>query len=166
MSQSHKSEPRFLVDRMLGTLCRYLRLMGYDTLSANSLVPGNRKEDSDLVRISKSEGRYLLTRDRELSGRCENCGIFVPDTDVKEQVKQLIALGLIQPVLRPCRCTICNQRLRFATEKEIADCLYAPKERKHMIFRWCNNCQRLYWEGTHIRNLGEQLQNETGRQDF
>ena len=163
MSQKPESEPRFLVDRMLGTLCRYLRLMGYDSLSANSMIPGNRKEDSDLVRISENEDRYLLTRDRELAGRCGNRGIFVPDTEVKEQVRQLISRGLIQPVLRPVRCTICNQLLRSAKEQEIAGCLYAPHEREKMIFRWCDTCQRLYWEGSHIRNLGARLQQENER---
>ena len=166
MSQNPESEPRFLVDRMFGTLCRYLRLMGYDTLSANSLVPGNRKEDTELVRISESEGRYLLTRDRELAVRCGNRGVFVPDTDVRGQVRQLIGVGLVQPVLRPIRCTICNQLLRIANEKEIAECPYAPKERENTIFSWCDNCQRLYWQGSHIRNLGERLQNENCKKNF
>ncbi|MDD1677142.1 MAG: Mut7-C RNAse domain-containing protein, partial [Methanomicrobiales archaeon] len=54
---------------MLGTLTRYLRFMGYDTLSANSLEGGNAAEDTVLLRIAENEGRILLTRDRELARR-------------------------------------------------------------------------------------------------
>jgi uncharacterized protein with PIN domain len=43
------TEPRFITDRMLGTLTRYLRFMGYDTVSANDLYEGNRREDSLLL---------------------------------------------------------------------------------------------------------------------
>ncbi|MFH0967638.1 MAG: Mut7-C RNAse domain-containing protein [Methanobacteriota archaeon] len=32
-------ETRFICDRMVGSVCRYLRLMGYDTFSANDLPP-------------------------------------------------------------------------------------------------------------------------------
>ncbi len=41
MSSRPEGRARFVADRMLGTLTRYLRLMGYDTLSANALSPGN-----------------------------------------------------------------------------------------------------------------------------
>ncbi|HRR88201.1 MAG TPA: Mut7-C RNAse domain-containing protein, partial [Methanoculleus sp.] len=55
-------ERRFLTDRMLGTLTRYLRFMGYDTLSANGLSPGSTREDSLLLEIATCEDRVLLTR--------------------------------------------------------------------------------------------------------
>ncbi|CVK34299.1 Mut7-C RNAse domain-containing protein [Methanoculleus bourgensis] len=41
---TEQSPRRFLTDRMLGTLTRYLRFMGYDTMSANSLSPGNTRK--------------------------------------------------------------------------------------------------------------------------
>ena len=51
---------------MLGTLCRYLRFMGYDAESAHSLSEGNPREDTLLLRSAEREDRILLTRDKEL----------------------------------------------------------------------------------------------------
>lgn len=161
-SPRYEPEPRFLVDRMLGTLCRYLRLMGYDTLSANSLAPGNRKEDSDLLQMALTEHRYLLTRDRELAVRGGGLGILVPDEDVMAQVRRLTSLGLVQPDLRLVRCSICNSLVRPARAGEIAGCSYAPEDKRDLVFSWCDHCSRLYWTGSHLRNLAERLKNGDG----
>jgi len=58
---TEQSPRRFLTDRMLGTLTRYLRFMGYDTMSANSLSPGNTREDTLLLDIASKDDRILLT---------------------------------------------------------------------------------------------------------
>jgi len=57
--------PRFVADAHLGRLARYLRLLGFDTLYGND--PG----DAELARLSASEHRILLTRDRALLMRGE-----------------------------------------------------------------------------------------------
>ena len=54
---------RLLADGMLGTLAKWLRLLGYDTAYDNVAA------DPELARRARSEGRVLLTRDRELSKR-------------------------------------------------------------------------------------------------
>ena len=54
---------------MLGTLCRYLRFMGYDAESAHSMSEGNPREDTLLLRSAEREDRILLTRDRESARR-------------------------------------------------------------------------------------------------
>ena len=53
-------EPRFVADVHLGKLVRILRLLGIDVIQ-----PSN-PADEELVRISRKEGRILLTRDRHL----------------------------------------------------------------------------------------------------
>ena len=57
-----ESPTRFEVDGMLGSLARWLRILGYDTDYAN------QRDDAELVRIARAEDRVLLTRDRELAG--------------------------------------------------------------------------------------------------
>jgi len=147
---------------MLGTLSRYLRLMGYDTVSANSLAPGNRKEDSDLLGLARREHRYLLTRDRELAGRCGELGVLVPQEDVLDQVRLLVSLGLITPDLRMIRCSLCNSLLRPARNEEVARSPYAPEEKRDLVFSWCDHCSRLYWSGSHLRNLAKRLKDGEG----
>jgi hypothetical protein len=147
-------EPRFIADRMLGTLTRYLRFMGYDTVSANSgFKEGNAKEDTLLLACGEREDRILLTRDTELARRGKERAVLVSSDDVLEQVQQLIDRGLIVRRLVMDRCSLCNTPLCTATEAEIAGAAYAPRDRTGLSFFWCGQCGRLYWNGSHTHQL-------------
>ena len=135
---------------MLGTLTRYLRFMGYDTMSANSLASGSPGEDSRLLEIARSENRVLLTRDRELARRGGTFAIFLDPEDPMEQVDKLARAGLIEPRLRLTRCSLCNEPLRRARSKEIRVSPYAPESRDGLVFYWCRRCRKLYWTGSHV----------------
>ncbi|OPY35954.1 MAG: hypothetical protein A4E35_02232 [Methanoregula sp. PtaU1.Bin051] len=148
---------RFLTDRMLGTLCRYLRFMGYDTTSANGLAPGDSREDTHLLDMARREHRILLTRDTELAGRGGELAVHMRSEDVMDQVQQLANLGLIKKRLMMSRCSLCNTELRNATEEEIAGADYAPEERADFSFYWCGRCRKLYWNGTHGKHLEERI---------
>jgi len=54
---------RLLADSMLGSLGRWLRLLGYDTAVARS------ESDWQIVHQARAEGRVILTRDRALARR-------------------------------------------------------------------------------------------------
>ena len=144
---------KFIADRMLGTLTRYLRFMGYDTVSANSLEPGNSREDTALLGIARAEGRILLTRDRELARRGGERAVLLESEDVMAQIRALTSLGLITPELAMDRCSICNARLRPATGAELEGAGYLPEERESLEFSVCPVCCRIYWMGSHGRNL-------------
>jgi len=148
---------RFLTDRMLGTLCRYLRFMGYDTVSANSFNPGNNREDTELLSLGERERRILLTRDQELAARAGMAGVLIRSEDVVDQVHQLTDLGLVDPVIRMTRCSICNTLLRTASGDEIQAADYAPEEKNGLDFFYCPSCSRLYWNGSHRKNLKKRL---------
>jgi uncharacterized protein with PIN domain len=157
MSERSRERPAFIVDRMLGTLCRYLRFMGYDTLSANTLREGNRREDTLLLDLATRTGRILLTRDRNLAERGGARAVLVTGDDVIAQIRQLTRRGLIVPELRLTRCSLCNRMLRPATEEEIAGADYAPRNRRDLRFYWCRSCQKLYWLGSHGDNLEKRI---------
>jgi uncharacterized protein with PIN domain len=157
MPESEPIRTAFIVDRMLGTLCRYLRFLGYDTESASSLREGNTREDTLLLKTAERTGRILLTRDRELAGRGGSRAILVTGETVLDQLRDLIDRGLIGTELRLDRCSLCNQPLRPAREREIAETAYAPKTRKGMKFFWCRRCRKLYWLGSHGRNLEKRI---------
>ena len=147
------TEPRFLVDRMLGTLTRYLRLLGYDTARADTLPPGNPKEDTELLQWAEQEGRILLTRDRELAGRAGDRGIYIGEKEILDQLALLRDLGLIDLSVRLIRCSLCNSLLEDAPEEEILAADYAPAGEGGYSFRWCSSCRRLYWMGTHTDDI-------------
>lgn len=155
------SETRFIADRMLGSLTRYLRFMGYDTMSANSLTSGNRREDTVILQIAGITGRIILTRDRELARRGGEMAVLIESDDVVEEIKQLSSMGLITPAIRMDRCSICNTKLRPATSDEIEDADYAPSNKNEGFF-WCPACKKLYWMGSHGRNLIRRIRESTG----
>ena len=149
--------PRFVADRMLGPLTRYLRFMGYDTLSASALREGDTREDTRLLSLAEGEDRILLTRDRELARRAGSRAVLIRSEQVLEQVHELHSLGLIEPDLTMDRCGLCNCVLRPASREEVESADYAPFHRGDLEFYWCEDCRKLYWMGSHGRNLREDL---------
>ncbi|MEB3764758.1 MAG: Mut7-C RNAse domain-containing protein, partial [Desulfurococcales archaeon] len=50
------TQPRFIVDTMLGEVARWLRILGYDTLYSKTYT------DRQIVNIAEKTGRIILTR--------------------------------------------------------------------------------------------------------
>jgi uncharacterized protein with PIN domain len=153
-------ETRFIADRMLGPLTRYLRFMGYDTTSANLLAEGNTREDTVLLDMALQEHRVLLTRDAELARRGKEHAVLMVSEEVMDQVLQLVEAGLIERRLRLSRCSLCNTPLREANTCEIGGADYAPKNWRNFTFYWCEHCRKLYWNGSHGKQLGERITGE------
>jgi len=157
MSPESGEETRFITDRMLGTLSRYLRFMGYNTLSATGFAEGNAKEDTLLLNLALQENRVLLTRDAELAQRGQERAFLVKSDEVLEQIRQLIEHGLIVRRLLMSRCSLCNTVLREATVTEINTADYAPRDKTGFIFFWCEHCGKLYWNGSHQKSISERI---------
>ncbi len=68
--------PKFAVDEMLGSLARWLRIMGYDATYEKD------HDDDSILRISKDEGRVILTRDEELAARGAPTSVFISSDDL------------------------------------------------------------------------------------
>jgi len=100
---------KFLCDQMLGTLAKWLRIYGFDTLYANSTM-----SDDKLIIISKKENRCLITRDEELAFRSKKENINVIHFKIKELDEQLtlVLRGLeIDKDKILSRCIVCNSDL-------------------------------------------------------
>lgn len=157
MYQTPVPEPQFITDRMLGTLCRYLRFMGYDTVSANGFIQGNVKEDTLLLELALQENRILLTRDTELAMRGKEHAVLITSDEVMEQIRQLIDRRLIIRRLMMSRCSLCNAVLRGASMEEIHAADYAPRKKEGLVFCWCERCGKLYWNGSHGKHISERI---------
>ena len=75
---------RFIADNMLGKLSNWLRFLGYDTLYPKTL------DDKELVKLSRSEDRILLTRDKELVKMKNLKVLYIKSEKLDEQLKQII----------------------------------------------------------------------------
>lgn len=140
---------RFVADSHLGRLARFLRLLGFDTLYDRD------RDDPDLVRISTSGSRIILTRDIGLlkHGSVTH-GYFVRSTDPREQVNEVVHRFHLGRHLAPfTRCMACNGELVPVAKDEIADRL--PHETRTHIdeFHVCTSCDKIYWRGAHHREL-------------
>ena len=142
-------EVRFVLDGHLGKLARHLRLLGFDARYANDPT------DVDLVAISTSERRVLLTRDVGLLKRgAVTHGCFVRSTDPREQVREVLRrLQLVDRIDPYTRCLACNGSLEPIAKADVEDRL-PPKTRElYDEYRSCTACRRIYWRGAHHRRL-------------
>jgi uncharacterized protein with PIN domain len=141
----------FVVDAMLGTVAKWLRILGYDTLFDPDL------NDNQLVRLARAEGRVLLTRDRELARRRGVRVLLVSSECLDEQIGQILADLDLEPGHYFSRCPVCNERLE-TIDRETARSQVPPYvAQAHETFRFCPGCRRVYWRGTHWQQMEEQL---------
>lgn len=148
-------QPRWLVDEMLGRLCRYLRFLGSDA----EYVRG--QNDDEIVVRCQAEARRLITRDRALAGRLPGA-VLLTRTDIAGQVAQLRALVPSLPRdVSFVRCSLCNGLLASvqpATLDEAALSHLPPPVRTGVAPLYqCRSCRHLYWEGSHTRAIQEQV---------
>jgi uncharacterized protein with PIN domain len=141
--------PKFIADVHLGTLARYLRLLGFDTQY------DNRLDDRALVRLSVADRRILLTRDVGLlKHKALTHAYFVrgtrPERQVREVVKALDLGGKVKPF---SRCMKCNGKLRKVARRSISAVVPAGVLAKTQRFARCIDCRRVYWAGSHAQSL-------------
>jgi uncharacterized protein with PIN domain len=136
---------------MLGTLAKWLRILGYDTVYDPDL------DDHQLVRLARAQDRVLLTRDRELAMRRGVRVLSVKSEDLDEQIRQVLADLELETDQSYSRCPICNELLQALDREAARERVppYVAQTRK--TFKSCPRCRRVYWRGTHRRRMDEQL---------
>jgi O-6-methylguanine DNA methyltransferase len=169
--EKEEKELRFVTDRMLGKLSTWLRVLGHDTVYAGDIniekesVEGDEDENKALIALAEHEARILLTRDKNLASSARKRGvqcIQIKTDEMMEQLKELLRHSInINLVPVPVRCSECNARIRKVEEGEediLREKSYVPTS---MIGEWdfwvCEHCGRIYWEGSHWRNMRERL---------
>ncbi len=137
---------KFVCDLMLGKLCRWLRIMGYDTITEG--------KDRKLKRLSTK--RTVLTRDRDLETRNT---VILESLDLDGQLEELVEELDMEPKPDRKRCPLCNGLLEEA-DKEGAEGKVPEKVlRKQDRFWECEECGKYYWEGTHWKGIRKRLKN-------
>ncbi len=142
-------ETRFVLDVHLGRLATYLRILGFDTLYRNDYA------DEELARISSSEGRILLTRDRGLLKRSVvTHGYCLRTTNPRQQLIEVLRRFDLFDSIKPFqRCLHCNGLLQPVDKAAIVDRLLPKTRQYYDEFRRCQGCDRIYWPGSHHRRM-------------
>ena len=146
-------ETRFVADVHLRPLALLLRMMGFDTLYDNGFA------DDEIERISASQGRIVLTRDRDLlkrRGITHGCYLHAPRAE--QQLRELFERLDLARSARPFTlCPRCNAPLSDVAKSDVEDRLPPRLAERYERLRACGTCGRVFWEGAHWQRLREQL---------
>jgi uncharacterized protein with PIN domain len=143
-------EPKFAADRMLARLARWLRLMGADV----TWQPGCGGHE--LLRLARSHGRVMLTRDSRL--RTARDVLFIESNFFREQLRQVLSAYPFD--VRRCgfsRCSRCNTPLQAVSRDVIAQMVPPFVYASHERFSWCPMCARVYWDATHRERMQREI---------
>ena len=136
---------------MLGSLAKWLRIFGFDTL-----YPDATTNDDEVLDIAKTEKRLLISRDKELIIRGKKGKLQVLEiqtTDLNEQLAQVLTHIQIDCTQVLTRCTLCNTPL-ISVEKKAIITHVPPKIFETRDQFWhCSFCNKYYWMGTHYENM-------------
>ncbi len=140
---------RFVLDGHLGKLARRLRMLGFDALHRAGF------EDREIVAISVEQRRIILTRDRALLKHgAVTHGYWLRSADPDEQaVEVLTRFDLFSRTAPFSRCLACNGRIEGVEKREIAHLLPLRTRRQHDEFHRCADCGKVYWKGSHYREM-------------
>jgi len=157
---------------MLGKLSTWLRILGHDTVYAAAIAikNGEKDEDNAIAAFAAHEARILLTRDKNLVSSARKSGVQclqIKTDAVMEQLQELLHHNLninLEPV--PVRCSECNAQLRKVEDGEeyiLKEKSYVPTSMIGKCDFWvCERCGRIYWEGSHWRDMRERLRQLNG----
>lgn len=139
---------------MVGKLARKLRMMGFD-------VVYERTSDPERLQKWADEGRVILTRNRRLNIKGQVFQLSSEITDL--QVREVLRVFGLREKVRPfTRCIEDNTPLQELPREEAKGRVpfFVYQTQRH--FKVCPTCGRVYWRGTHMRALEQELQRLLG----
>ena len=144
-------DPRFVLDVHLGTLARYLRLLGFDCRYRNDY------DDPTIVAIAVAERRIILTRDIGiLKHSAVTHGHWLRATQPRQQLFEVVRAFDLKDRFAPfSRCLVCNGLLEAVAKEQVQERLPPRVRRSFETFLRCRDCDKLYWTGSHYHRLRE-----------
>ena len=147
---------KFLADSMLGSLARWLRMLGHD------VVYNVKLDDSALLELTKKENRILLTKDLELYQRAIGRDLDAFYVEGKTESERLAELAkrfgiTLEIDMDKSHCPVCNTPLKSVQKEQLKDELQKNTFTYHDKFWKCPNCGQVYWQGAHWRQINNTL---------
>ena len=137
----------FIVDTMLGTLAKWLRIFGFDTVYEAGM------DDDDILKLATEENRIIISRDRELCGRKPD-SILLKTTDLDEQIGQVLKLHSADEKNLLSRCLECNSLLQITARQDVPAASVPDDILQRYDEYWhCAKCDKYYWPGMHFENM-------------
>ena len=146
--------PSFLLDGMLGSLARWLRILGYNTIYYIDM------EDELLRSEALRSQRILVTRDTELQRKAEKSGaksVLIHSEHILEQLEELVDALNISLTPKNTRCPRCNGNLEHIDKAEINGKVPEESYKAFDEYWVCTDCDAIYWKGSHWIQIEETL---------
>jgi uncharacterized protein with PIN domain len=151
----------FVVDRTLGKLAKWLRILGYDTLYW-------RTDDlAGILRQAREEDRTLITKETRLYQEKGTVrALLIRESNPFLQLRTVVRqfrLPLHKEQLFS-RCLICNAPLEDVLPEEVKEEVPEYIYHSHQEFSRCPLCRKVYWAGSHYGHMVEvvdRLEKET-----
>jgi len=144
--------PSFAVEKTLGKLAKWLRLLGFDTVYEQGMPPEKFAEEK--------QNRILLTRTRRTwetyaSGAC----LLIGADRVFDQLKQVLrAFSINSDSIQPfSRCMRCNTPIESIDKTSVYGMVPDYIWESHERFQRCRQCGRIYWPGSHVTRGMEKI---------
>lgn len=145
---------RFAIDKSLGSLAKWLRILGFDTVCEADVSAGEFYRQLD-------EGRVLITRTRKLQKAISNRPhVFVEFNSLQKQLKQTVEqLGIKREDFRPfSRCIHCNLLTDPIAREDVLGLVPDYIWDTHDKFNSCRQCNRIYWSGSHAERSMDMIE--------
>ena len=155
--------PAFFCDAMLGSLAKWLRLMGHDAAYERQI------DDWEMLRRCSRERRVLLTRDRSVMQRWQIRrglvdALLVGTGSLENELAEVFKRFGLRPLAQP-RCPVDNSSLIAKPRQKVRESVPAYVYRTQTEFHVCPACGRIYWRATHwdrIEALRRKLASSSG----
>jgi len=140
---------------MLGSLARWLRILGYDTLYYSD------RDDDDLRAEALKTDRILVTRDSELVQRSIKNGtqaLLIQSDETMKQLQEITNAYDLEVKPKNTRCPRCNGLLESVKKTSVKDVVPEASYNAFDEFWRCMKCEAVYWRGSHWVQILDSLE--------
>lgn len=142
---------------MLGSVARWLRLLGFD-----AAYSGSEASDEEILDRAEREGRFLATRDLAMVQRAlkrEIPALLLKPGSKEEQLLILLmhSGARLDSQKFFTRCTECGEQLARAALSEVEDRVPDAVREVHQEFWRCPACGHVYWQGSHVSEIEQKI---------
>ncbi|MCS7199264.1 MAG: Mut7-C RNAse domain-containing protein [Caldimicrobium sp.] len=150
---SHNREKIYYLEASLSGLAKWLRFMGYQVeLEEDKITP---------EKIWKKQDRIFLVTSAQTAKQLEKFNLsylLLPRGPLKAQIFFVIHKLGLEPKLTLDLCSLCGKKLIPVKKEEFRGRIPLKVWKRYNEFNYCANCDKLYWEGDHIKGIRKKFQ--------
>lgn len=141
-------ERTFYLEASLAGLAKWLRFMGLKAVLAPKKITPEE--------ILKNQDKYFLITSPETAKYLEKMNLdflMLPRDSLKNQILVVINRLNLTPKLSLDLCTLCGKKLIPVKKEDFKERIPPKVWERYEEFNYCPNCDKLYWEGDHIKRI-------------